>query len=108
MAVQGTPFWIPTEYLHTTTRGARPQTRTSKRARCVTWGYALSFPSAACGNVIQVAEEVAWLQQWGSIRTLGPEGDSSSGSSSWYAIGMFVHVHRVRLMPVPLCNAVAG
>lgn len=36
----------------------------------MTWGHALSFPSAASGNVAQVAEEEAGLRQWGNARTL--------------------------------------
>lgn len=40
--------------------------------------------------------------------TLCPEGDISSGFSSWHTIYMFAHVHGGRLMLVPFCNAVAG
>lgn len=101
------PYQIPAEYLHTTTGGASPQTRTSHQAGQVAWNHALSLPPAASGNVAQVPGEEAGCSN-GECVIMPCPGDSSAASSSSHAICMFVRVHEVRLMLVLLCNAVAG
>lgn len=63
-------YRIPAEHLHTAIACARPNTGTSHWAGLVTWGHALSFPSATSGNGAQVAEDEAGLQQRGSMRML--------------------------------------